>query len=57
MLEAVPGSMMFLGGTSPDRNPAKAAPNHSNRVMFDEAAMATGMAVYTAVAMRHLQPS
>jgi hippurate hydrolase len=54
VLEAVPGSMMFLGGTPTDRNPAKAAPNHSNRVMFDEQAMTTGIAVYAAVAMRHL---
>jgi amidohydrolase len=55
VLEAVPGSMMFLGGTPPDRNLATAAPNHSNRVMFDESAMAAGMAIYTAVAIRHLE--
>ena len=54
VLEAVPGSMMFLGGTHADRNPATAPPNHSNRVTFDEDAMASGMALYTAVAMRHL---
>ncbi|HEY4331611.1 MAG TPA: amidohydrolase, partial [Ilumatobacteraceae bacterium] len=57
VLEAVPGAMMFLGGTHPDRDLAHAAPNHSNRVMFDEDAMVDGMAVYTAVALRHLQPS
>ena len=55
VLEAVPGSMMFLGGTHPDRNLAKAPPNHSNRVTFDEDAMATGMAIYSAVAIRHLE--
>ena len=55
VLEAVPGSMMFLGGTHPDRNLATAPPNHSNRVTFDEQAMATGMAVYSAVAIRHLE--
>jgi hippurate hydrolase len=54
VLEAVPGSMMFLGGTHTDRNPATAPPNHSNRVTFDEDAMVSGMALYTAVAMRHL---
>lgn len=54
VLEAVPGSMMFLGGTHADRNPATAPPNHSNRVTFDEDAMVSGMALYTAVAMRHL---
>jgi hippurate hydrolase len=57
VLEAVPGSMMFLGGTSAGKNPATAAPNHSNRVMFDEQAMVSGMALYTAVAMRHLDPT
>lgn len=55
VLEAVPGSMMFLGGTPPDRSLATAAPNHSNRVMFDENAMAAGMAIYTAVAISHLE--
>ena len=54
VLEAVPGSMMFLGGTPHGKNPATGAPNHSNRVMFDEQAMVTGMAVYTGVAIRHL---
>ena len=55
VLEAVPGSMMFLGGTPSGKNPATAAPNHSNRVLFDEQAMVSGMAIYTAVAMRHLE--
>jgi amidohydrolase len=55
VLEAVPGSMMFLGGTHSDRNPATAPPNHSNRVTFDEQAMAAGMAIYSAVAIRHLE--
>jgi glucosamine--fructose-6-phosphate aminotransferase (isomerizing) len=34
VLNRIPGAMMFLGGTAPDRNPATAAPNHSNRVVF-----------------------
>ena len=54
VIERVPGTMMFLGGTPPDRDLATAAPNHSNRVYFDEAAMVDGTAVYAAVAMRHL---
>jgi hippurate hydrolase len=54
VLQRVPGAMMFLGGTHPERNPATAAPNHSNRVDFDENCMVTGMAVYSAVALRHL---
>ncbi len=54
VLEQRPGTMMFLGGTSSDRNPATAAPNHSNRVVFDEAAMPDGVALYAAMALRHL---
>lgn len=54
VLQRVPGAMMFLGGTPEDRNPATAPPNHSNRVVFDEQAMATGIATYAAVALDHL---
>ena len=54
VLNRVPGAMVFLAGTGTDRNPATAAPNHSNRVMFDEAAMVNGVAVYSAMALRHL---
>ena len=54
VLQKVPGSMMFLGGTSPDRNPATAPANHSNRVMFDEDAMTDGIALYAGMALRHL---
>ena len=54
VLDAVPGTMMFLGGTAPERDPARAAPNHSNRVVFDEDAMTTGVAMYSAVALHHL---
>ena len=54
VLQQVPGSMMFLGGTSEGTDPARAAPNHSNRVMFEEEAMVNGIATYTAVALRHL---
>lgn len=54
VIEQVPGTMMFLGGTPLDRNLATAAPNHSNRVYFDEHAMVDGAAIYAAVAMHHL---
>ena len=54
VLQEVPGAMMFLGGTPDGVNPATAAPNHSNRVMFDESAMAVGTALYATVALRHL---
>ncbi|MEI8238066.1 MAG: M20 family metallopeptidase [Actinomycetota bacterium] len=54
VLHRVPGSMMFLGATPLDKNPAKAASNHSNRVYFDESAMVAGMTVYAGMAIRHL---
>lgn len=54
VLHRVPGAMMFLGGTAMERDPSKAAPNHSNRVVFDESAMVDGIAVYSALALRHL---
>jgi hippurate hydrolase len=55
VLQQVPGAMVFLGGTPTDRNLATAAPNHSNRVMFDEQAMVTGTAMYAAMALNHLR--
>ena len=54
VLNQIPGAMMFLGGTGSDRDPNTAAPNHSNRVLFDEGAMVNGIAVYSAIALRHL---
>jgi len=54
VLNDVPGAMMFLGGTPLDHNPSTAAPNHSNRVYFDEAAMAVGTSLYATAALRHL---
>ena len=54
VLNKLPGAMMFLGGTPEGVNPATAAPNHSNRVMFDEDAMKTGVALYASLAMRSL---
>lgn len=56
VLERVPGAMMFLGATPHDRNLATVAPNHSNRVFYDESAMNTGIALYAAAALTHLQP-
>ena len=54
VLEQIPGAMVFLGGTHTDRSLASAAPNHSNRVVFDEDAMVTGTAMYAAMALNHL---
>lgn len=54
VLNEVPGSMMFLGGTHADRDPATAPANHSNLVNFDEDAMVTGVEMYVQMAMHHL---
>jgi hippurate hydrolase len=52
--EQVPGAMAFLG-TRPDGvRPADVAPNHSNRMVIDEGAMATGVALYAAAALSRL---
>lgn len=56
VLDRIPGAMLFLGGTSHDRDPSTAPANHSNRVVFDESAMVQGMSVYSALALRHLSP-
>jgi hippurate hydrolase len=54
VLQEIPGAMVFLGGTHADRSLASAAPNHSNRVVFDEEAMVTGTTMYAAMALNHL---
>ena len=54
VLNRLPGAMLFLGGTHEGRDPATAPANHSNRVLFDDSAMLTGAALYSAMALRHL---
>jgi amidohydrolase len=54
VLDRIPGAMVFLGGTPEGVDPTRAAPNHSNRVQFDETAMTTGIAAYAALALRHV---
>jgi amidohydrolase len=54
VLQRVPGAMTFLGGCPPELDPLTAPANHSNRVVFDDDAMAVGVATYTALALRHL---
>ena len=51
VLDAVPGAMAFLG-TKPD-GVKHAAPNHSNRMVLDEGAMASGIALHAAMALHH----
>jgi amidohydrolase len=49
VLQQVPGSMAFLGAAPPGID--RPAPNHSNRMVIDERAMETGMALYAAMAL------
>jgi amidohydrolase len=51
VLQRIPGAMAFLGACPPHFSPDEAAPNHSNRVLFDEAAMPHGVALYAAFAL------
>jgi amidohydrolase len=51
VLDRVPGSLAFLGARPPSVDPALAPPNHSNRVVFDEAAFPAGVAVYAGLAL------
>ena len=55
VLQQVPGTIAFVGARPADEDPATAPMNHSNRVVFDESAMAVGVATYVAVALRHLR--
>jgi amidohydrolase len=52
VLQQVPGMMAFLGARPDGQDPATAPQNHSNRVVFDEPAMALGAALYASVALR-----
>jgi hippurate hydrolase len=49
VLQQVAGSMAFLGAAPPGI--AHPAPNHSNRMLIDEPAMATGIALHAAMAL------
>lgn len=54
VLQQVPGSMAFLGTRPRGVAPHDVAPNHSNRMLLDEDAMAAGIALYAGVALRWL---
>jgi amidohydrolase len=54
VLEAVPGAMVFLGATPPDRDPATAPFNHSPEAAFDDSVMADGVTLYADFATRAL---
>jgi hippurate hydrolase len=55
VLQKVPGAFAFLGACPPGTEPDDAAPNHSNRVHFDESALANGVAMYAAFALDTLR--
>lgn len=57
VLERIPGSMAFLGARPPEMAAEDALPNHSNLVVFDEPAMAAGVAMYSAMAIDALSRS
>ena len=57
VLHRLPGAMVFLGATPHGVDPSTVAPNHSNRVRFEESAMGTGIALHVAAALRHLAPA
>ena len=46
--------LAFLGACPPGLDPEHAPANHSDRVLFDEDAMAVGVATHTAVALAAL---
>lgn len=56
VLHEHPGAMAFLGACPPGVDLAQAVPNHSNTVVFDEDAMAAGVALYAGMALRWLRP-
>ncbi len=55
VLQKVPGALAFLGACPRATEVADAAPNHSNRVLFDEASMEHGVAMYAAFALDALR--
>ncbi|MCU1687347.1 MAG: hipO [Amycolatopsis sp.] len=55
VLQRVAGAFAFLGGCPPELDPEDAPPNHSNRVLFDEDAMAHGVALHAAFALDALR--
>jgi hippurate hydrolase len=55
VLQRIPGAFAFLGACPPGTPVDEAAPNHSNRVRFDEDALANGVAVYAAFALDALR--
>jgi amidohydrolase len=56
VLDAVPGTMAFLGACPADRDPMTAPYNHSPEAAFDDAVLADGASVYAEWALGQLTP-
>jgi len=54
VLDQVPGAMVFLGATLPERDPSTAPFNHSPEAAFDDAVLSDGVALYAEFALRTL---
>ena len=54
MIAEVPGAMVFLGATLPDRDPVTSPYNHSPEAGFDDSVIVDGTAVYAELALRRL---
>jgi hippurate hydrolase len=54
VLREVPGAIVFLGARPQGR---ESGPLHSNRMVLDESAFATGIALHAAMALRYLESS
>jgi hippurate hydrolase len=52
VLREVPGAIVFLGARPEGK---EGGPLHSNRMLLDESALATGIALHAAVALRYLE--
>jgi hippurate hydrolase len=55
VLERRPGAIAFLGVCPPDASPATAPACHSNRMTIAEGPLATGVALYAALALQALE--
>jgi amidohydrolase len=55
VLQKVPGVEAYVGAVPEGLDPEEVPQNHSNRVVFDEPAMASGVALYAAMAERLLE--
>ena len=54
VLEQVPGAFVFLGACPPGTDPLTAPSNHSGQAVFDDSAMAEGIALYAELARQRL---